>query len=289
MFSLNRAHVRCCLENKYLSHFVTNEKDNSETVFSHFTSHFSPSKQYAFTLSEVLITLGIIGIVAAMTLPSLIKKHEERVTVTKVKAAYSLISQAYFRAMEEYGEDISSWDCFNVTTGYVKPVCLMDSLSKHLNVISSVNDRSDSVLYSLNMQKITSRYTQMNSLVLSNGFILKFPSSSTQSCETFRTWDVPEVEKFACELIVDINGHKGPNAFGRDTFVFKLHKDRVAPYGNYTQPYYQIWNSCNKEPLNEFYDGGINGKACAGWVITNENMDYLHCTGLSYNGKTKCK
>ena len=243
----------------------------------------------ASTLSEVLITLGIIGIVASMTLPSLIKKHEERVTVTKVKAAYSLISQAYFRAMEEYGGDISSWDCFNVKTGYVKPACLMDRLSKHLNVISSVNDRSDSVLYSLNMQKITSHYTHMNSLVLSNGFILKFPSSSTQSCETYRTWDVPEGEKFACELIVDINGHKGPNAFGRDTFVFKLHKDRVAPYGNYTEPYYKIWNSCNKEPQNEFYDGGINGKACAGWVITNENMDYLHCTGLSYNGKTKCK
>lgn len=38
-----------------------------------------------FTLAEVLITLGIIGIVAAMTLPILIQKHQEKVTVTKVK------------------------------------------------------------------------------------------------------------------------------------------------------------------------------------------------------------
>ena len=49
---------------QYLSNF-------SETVFSRFTSYFS-RKRTAFTLAEVLITLGIIGIVAALTLPTLI-------------------------------------------------------------------------------------------------------------------------------------------------------------------------------------------------------------------------
>ena len=57
---------------QYLSNF-------SETVFSRFTSYFS-RKCTAFTLAEVLITLGIIGIVAALTLPSLIQSYKERVT-----------------------------------------------------------------------------------------------------------------------------------------------------------------------------------------------------------------
>ena len=47
----------------------------SETVFSRFTSHFS-LKRTAFTLAEVLITLGIIGVVASLTLPSLIHDYK---------------------------------------------------------------------------------------------------------------------------------------------------------------------------------------------------------------------
>jgi len=47
----------------------------------------------AFTLAEVLITLGIIGVVAAMTMPAVIKNYKKHVTETKLKSAYSQISQ----------------------------------------------------------------------------------------------------------------------------------------------------------------------------------------------------
>ena len=46
--------------------------------------HHCNSKKTAFTLAEVLITLGIIGVVAAMTMPSLIANHKEKETVAKV-------------------------------------------------------------------------------------------------------------------------------------------------------------------------------------------------------------
>ena len=51
-------------------------------------------KKNAFTLAEVLITLGIIGIVAAMTLPILINKYEKKVTVTKLKKEYVMFNEA---------------------------------------------------------------------------------------------------------------------------------------------------------------------------------------------------
>lgn len=62
----------------------------------------------AFTLAEVLITLGIIGIVASLTLPAIIQKQNEKATVTALKKFYSSISQAYLFAKNEYGS-VNEW------------------------------------------------------------------------------------------------------------------------------------------------------------------------------------
>lgn len=58
-------------------------------------------RRFAFTLAEVLITLGIIGVVAAMTIPVLVQKYKEQATVTRVKKFYSVFSQAYTMAINE--------------------------------------------------------------------------------------------------------------------------------------------------------------------------------------------
>lgn len=47
-----------------------------------------------FTLAEVLITLGIIGVVAAMTMPSLIQNYRKKEATTRIKKFYSMMSQA---------------------------------------------------------------------------------------------------------------------------------------------------------------------------------------------------
>ena len=49
-----------------------------ETVFSRFTSHFSLKRKAAFTLAETLITLGIIGVVAALTISNVIQGYKKR-------------------------------------------------------------------------------------------------------------------------------------------------------------------------------------------------------------------
>ena len=60
-----------------------------------------PDKTLAFTMVEVLITLGIIGIVASMTLPSLIGTWKDKQFKTAYKKAYSDISQAFEEALFE--------------------------------------------------------------------------------------------------------------------------------------------------------------------------------------------
>ena len=64
-----------------------------------------PTKaEVGFTLAEVLITLGIIGIVATLTIPSLINNYQKKQTVTKLQKAISVLNQAYKLAYDDVGE-----------------------------------------------------------------------------------------------------------------------------------------------------------------------------------------
>ena len=64
----------------------------------------SRNDRFGFTLAEVLITLGIIGIVAAMTMPSLIQNHQKRVTAERLKKMYTTLRTAIDLAELDNGE-----------------------------------------------------------------------------------------------------------------------------------------------------------------------------------------
>ena len=77
----------------------------SDTLRAGFAiAHTAPFRKSAFTLAEVLITLGIIGIVAAMTMPALIQKNNNKVVETRLKKFYSAINQAVLMAEKDYGD-----------------------------------------------------------------------------------------------------------------------------------------------------------------------------------------
>lgn len=66
-----------------------------------------------FTLAEVLITLGIIGVVSAMTIPTLIQSYKNRIVETRLQKVYSVMNQAIQRAEAEYGAK-ELWDFSDV-------------------------------------------------------------------------------------------------------------------------------------------------------------------------------
>ncbi|MEE3350319.1 MAG: type II secretion system protein, partial [Candidatus Gastranaerophilaceae bacterium] len=59
----------------------------------------------AFTLAEVLITLGIIGVVAALTLPALIQNYQKQVYVNALKKSVSTLENGFKMALAEDGVD----------------------------------------------------------------------------------------------------------------------------------------------------------------------------------------
>jgi len=72
-------------------------------------------KRAGFTLAEVLITLGIIGVVAAMTIPTMITKYHRTVAETKLKKFYSTMNQAVRMSIADHGE-FTFMDTSDVTT-----------------------------------------------------------------------------------------------------------------------------------------------------------------------------
>lgn len=79
---------------------------NSDIIYHHH--HRFNKNKYGFTLAEVLITLGIIGVVAALTMPGMIINHQKKVVAESVKKAYSELNQVLYMAQNDHGM-ISDW------------------------------------------------------------------------------------------------------------------------------------------------------------------------------------
>ena len=231
-------------------------------------------KKFGFTLAETLITLAIIGVVAALTLPSLISSYKERATVVRVKQSYSLLSQAVAKMIAEHGT-LDVWADDSVEF-------FEQELNKHLNVIEEekcvypYTDCSYSYLLS------NKRY------ILSNGMVI---STQSRSLNT----NTPGLAVFGCTgsadnptyfgpcafVNVDINGKQKPNIIGKDAFRFIVYKDGVVPMGLSEK---RIHSQYSFKFCNE------TGGNCTAWVIYNENMDYLRCRDkLSFEGAHSCK
>lgn len=220
-------------------------------------------KKFAFTLAEVLITLGIIGIVAAMTIPTLIAKLTEDRTVTQLRAVQSILSQTIRAAEEEYGS-MEGWGITDfdeasaiLIAEKLKPFmkvaldcgvndedahCAPNMVYKHLRGTNETNYATNSASYTYK-------------LVLMNGSSIYIRGGQ------------PGAKSIAV-FYVDTNGKAKPNIWGRDFFQFYyLPNKGLYPAGHPEQSSATSANSCNLNGL---------GFGCAYYVLHNKNMKYLH-------------
>ncbi len=275
-FSLNSSLARYRFEKKSPTNFISHDRNNNVTVFSPFTSHFSLTQPPAFTLAEVLITLGIIGIVAAMTLPSLVGKYQKKVTVERLKKVYTVLSQAVLMSVKDH-EAIEYWN-FELSSQE-----FMDTyLKPYFQNIASEITSSDTA-------KNSKKYALADGTTFS-GWMFKNPNPANHDITTFY------------RLEVDINGEQKPNLAGRDIFyyyIFPIKSNffnggqgniayKVPGPGLYPDGYgydrerlkTDGWRGCDKRPGDETPDGGVNneqaGAFCTalimldGWEIADD-------------------
>ena len=238
-----------------------------------------------FTLAEVLITLGIIGVVAAMTMPSLIANHKEKETVAKLKKVYSTLSNEYLLAKEKYGTP-ENWEL----TEYDSPEGADNALSKlaeFMNVAKYCGNApgcyTDVDYRYLKGQKYNysiDNNTSYAKLILADGTIIAM-NIREPDCKQDRGDSV--VLKNVCGTFsVDINGPKPPNQIGRDRFGFILSKYGIIPHGAQLETMFSFETNCKDKSTHQ-------GFGCTAWVIFNENLDYMRCNDLDWENKTKCK
>ena len=218
-------------------------------------------KKAAFTLAEVLITLGIIGVVAAMTIPTLMTHFQQEQTVIKLKKAISVINQAYRLSYDDVGEPEDSY-----TIGadeYFKTYWA--PYIKVLHYCSTYKDCG----YKSNMP-----WSYANGSSSDTGLV--YPNKRT----TFYSMDGILYVVFTAagpddnigadyRIYVDINGGQGPNIYGRDLFVLTRVQENgggVRPYG-YEQSDTNINKNCSKTGTGGYCAEKIRR---AGWKIEKD-------------------
>ncbi len=77
----------------------------------------APYRKFGFTLAEILVTLAVIGIVAAMTIPNLVQSYKKKVVETKLAKFYSIMNNAIKLAEVDYGPQ-STWTDYHITQDY---------------------------------------------------------------------------------------------------------------------------------------------------------------------------
>ena len=189
-------------------------------------------RRFAFTLAEVLITLGIIGVVAALVFPSVITNYKKQQTVTKLKQTYSLLSQALTAAQAQYGDPLN-WDIgyykgqdSSTVDGDVVPNFLNKYLYPNLKIVKSGDNFIDSGYkgpYGPISKKRQFRYGSY--FVLADGTLVNVFLGSHCAEEN----DNGEcIDRNAGHLMfgVDINGFKGNNIVGKEYFLMYFNFDK---------------------------------------------------------------
>ena len=214
-----------------------------DKVFSRFTSHFS-LKSAAFTLAEVLVTLGIIGVVSAMTVPTLMQNYQRQSYVTQLHKTYNEVSQALLRyqtdrnALNLTEAGLSSqtaWDA--MVAQYFKTVQKCDnSLTPCFPATTSYKKMSGVALNS-NVYNIETSY------VLASGASVRFYYAVNGNR--------------ICFLMVDVNGQKGPNILGRDLFTLSIYNDGTIDDDGSSAP-------LSEADRNTLFERDCNGDTGAG-------------------------
>ena len=154
--------------------------------------------------------MGIIGVVSAMTVPSLMQNYQRQSYVTQLHKVYNEISQAAVRYMNDK-------NALNLTeAGLNSQQSAYDFFTTYFNVVKSCDNFNDCFANSNDYKNLNGSSTKgfeetPNTFVLASGV-------------SIRPWYTKSGDRLI-NIMVDINGKKGPNIEGRDMFLLCLYNN----------------------------------------------------------------
>ncbi len=198
--------------------------DRHQTGWVRF-AHTAPYRKCGFTLAEVLITLAIVGVVAALTLPNLIADYKKKSDVVKLKKAYTTLQQAWRRSEVDNGPSEHWEDAYTMGSQayfekYWKPYFNNPILCNTYQECGFEDDLPYVTLNGLNMDTyVVSPYARSTFYLLDGTMYVIFVSGGSDNAASKTVW-------------IDINGSKKPNILGRDLFYFqRIEEQGLVPSG----------------------------------------------------------
>ena len=212
-------------------------------------------KNNGFTLAEVLITLVIIGVIAAMTIPTLMNNTNKQEYVSRLTKAYSTLKQGLNSIWQNNGVTPEDYEFLNT-------IDIIDELAK----VVATQQKCDTPV-TCTGKTLNNTYKYLNNsavafydgktLVTSDGQIYAFVNTVSTS------WGISADDKdnLMGRFLVDVNGSKGPNKVGIDAYLFYLVRGKgIVPAG------IDSTTSCAKNK---------QGQGCTAKVLKEKAINYI--------------
>ena len=234
-----------------------------------------------FTLAEVLITLGIIGIVAALTIPTLISKYQERELLTRTKKVYAQIAGAVDMARAKNSNYIDNSGLFSPQNTSEETMREFSQYFKTVEICKAKADGCGGRYYYKLMQPISNDgetyagqyfWDAPRFMTADGAIIAVYQKKACHRVDIAQKYDengnavyengepvLYEMIKEDCaSLTVDINGKNGPNQLGRDVYSIQIWPAKLHCESNRFGGSMQDVIKNNKLPDVEDYE--IGGK-----------------------------
>lgn len=196
-----------------------------------------------FTLAEVLIVVGIIGIVAELTVPDLIYSYQKIYYATALKKSYSEFSDILTQITTEYGCG-NNLACTGLFSDSTSTLSLGEAFVKYIKTAKNCEASTDQDCWPVLTNRRydgsgsgllgTANYNTGNTtykFITLDGMsirINKFTGANADCQYKNATSMLGYMTQGCGSILIDINGPKGPNCTGRDTFSFYITNGKGA-------------------------------------------------------------
>lgn len=195
------------------------------------------NKFKAFTLAEVLITLVVIGIVAMITVPSLMQTHQNYAFTSALKKNFSVLSNAFNMAKKFDYNDYEDWTHTDSNAQALYENYLY--IKTYLNIIRECKNKEGCWSEDITLAPNGDVAMSATSKGIGNDIVTFTLNDGTNVCldywsqsDIIRNFGVDKnLSGTPLSVWVDVNGDKKPNRMGKDVFAFILTTRGLVPAG----------------------------------------------------------